>query len=92
MRMFVDSFSGAASDLKRKDRTPLNVLRVLSLHPRVSTWDMSENGWLCLIISQLQKAKLIKSVDEPYPWHKYQLAETGKLVLAKPHEQQTLTP
>lgn len=47
--MLIDSFSGAAADLKPAQRTPEFLLAVLAKRPRVSTWDMSELGWLRLI-------------------------------------------
>jgi len=76
--MFIDSFSGAVVDLPKKERTDKNVISVLTDSPRVSTWDMSENRWLCDIIESLEKRKFIISKDEPYPWHRYKVTEEGK--------------
>jgi len=70
--VFVDSFSGAASDLKGRQRTSENVLRILATHPRISTWDMCEHAWLRRCINDLKTRGLIVSDDtEPYPWLKF---------------------
>lgn len=72
--MILDSFSGAASDLKGAARTDDNVLAVLAKHPRVSTWDMSEHGWLRDRIASLKRKGAIEEVEsEPYPWHRYRV-------------------
>lgn len=71
--IFIDSFSGPAADLKPADRTPSKVLAALRKNPRVSTWDMSEHPWLQGCISILQKQGYIKSVPEPYPWHRWEI-------------------
>lgn len=80
----IDSFSGAASELKGKSRTSDNVLTVLRKHPRVSTWDLSEHRWLFNAINDLKVRKLIVELDEPYPWHRFKaidqaLSETGRV-------------
>lgn len=72
-RIFIDSFSGPASDLKASHRTPAKVLECLKKNPRVSTWDMSEHPWLQGCIAGLEKQGLIKSVPEPYPWHRWEI-------------------
>jgi hypothetical protein len=74
-RIFLDSFSGSASDLPKRQRTPENVLAALRTNPRVSTWEMSEHRWLRDCIYELEKAGRITSVTEPYPWCKYQVNE-----------------
>jgi len=71
--VFLDSFSGAAAELKGKNRTSKNVLSVLAKHPRVSTFDMSDLGWLRDIIESLLQRGLIVEVTEPYPWHRYKV-------------------
>lgn len=79
-RIYLDSFSGAAADLKKDCRTKENVLAALEQHPRVSTWDMSENPWLCRIIRDMKRKGLIVEDDkEPYPWHRYALTDTGRM-------------
>lgn len=77
MTIYLDSFSGKAADLKRKDRTELNVLRCLSESPRLSVWDLSELAWLRNIVSGLRRGGMIVDVDEPFPWHRFQLTEKG---------------
>ena len=81
MRVHLDSFSGAASDLKRGQRSSENVLAVLANRPRVSTWDMSEHDWLRSCIKDLRKRGLIVAETEPYQWHRYSLTEAGRLMV-----------
>lgn len=70
--IYIDSFSGAASDLKRGQRTPENVLTALRRDPRISTWDMCEHPWLRDCISELKSRKLIvEDKSEPYPWLRF---------------------
>lgn len=71
--IFLDSFSGAVADLKPKERTEENVLAVLREHPRVSTWDLSENRWLWTMLARLEKAGKVTSTNEGYPWHRYEV-------------------
>jgi len=67
------SFSGSVADLKNtrydKGRTEENVLKCLAKDPKVSTWDMSENPWLCQIINILESKGLIIVEKAEYPWH-----------------------
>ena len=79
--MRIDSFSGAAADLKPRERNADNVLAVLAKSPRVSTWDMSELAWLRNSISDLQRRGLIERADEPYPWCRYVLTGAGRAAL-----------
>jgi len=73
-RVFIDSFSGPAADLPKGARTPENVLEALRKNGRVSTWDMSENGWLRNCIGQLLKdADIVEIKDEQYPWLRYRV-------------------
>lgn len=74
-RVFLDSFSGPAAELKGGQRTSANVLAALAKNPRVSTWDMSENPWLYACIKELKTAGKIIEKDEPYPWHRYEIVE-----------------
>ena len=70
--IFLDSFSGAAADLKPSKRTPHHVLAALSKDPRVSTFDMSEKPWLVACISSLKASgRITEDKSEPYPWHRY---------------------
>lgn len=80
--IFLDSFSGAASDLKPSQRTRESMLAVLAKSPRVSTWDMSEHCWLRTIIADLKERKMIDELAEPYPWHRYALTDAGCALLA----------
>ena len=77
--MPIDSFSNAtAVDLKQSARNEHNVLYALKYHPRISTFDMSENAWLCTIIRQLENKGFIQSIPEPYPWHLWILTDSGR--------------
>lgn len=77
MKIHIDSFSGKVVDLKRGQRTHENILEVLSKHPRISTWDMGELPWLRNAINELKLYGFIVEQDEPYPWHKYKVTDTG---------------
>lgn len=76
--MFVDSFSGEVSELKGKNRTDENILKVLAKSPMVSTWDMSENAWLWKAIARLKDAGLLIEIKQGYPWHKYEVVVKGE--------------
>lgn len=68
----IDSFSGSAAQLPRGKRTAENVLASLRSNPRVSTFDLSENKWLCGCIAELKNSgQITEDEDEPYPWHLY---------------------
>ena len=64
-------FSSDVIDLKKGERTDENVIAVLKQSPKISTWDMSENSWLCSIINNLVKIGKIKEEKSAYPWHRY---------------------
>ena len=83
--VFIDSFSGAASDLKGKNRTSEKVLEALGRSPRVSTWDMVEHAWLCRCLLDLKKRGLIEEANEPYPWHRYVLTKAGNVLIGRDH-------
>jgi hypothetical protein len=80
-RVIVCNFSGALADLPKGQRTPLAALQVLERHPRVSTFDRGEMPWLNRLLGDLLHQGLIVQVDEPYPWHRYELAATGRQML-----------
>ncbi len=84
-RIFIDSFSGEIADLKRGKRTRENMLAVLARSPLVSTWDMSEHRWLRDEIANMETDGLIISVDQPYPWLRYELTDKGRALLT-PHD------
>lgn len=74
-----DSFSHpTVCDLKKSMRNENGVLYALNYHPRISTWDMSENGWLRDIIDSLEEKKLIRGVRCEYPWHEWKLTKAGE--------------
>lgn len=74
--IFLDTFSGAAAELKRGQRSPENVLDALRRDPRISTWDMSEHPWLCRCIDDLKRTgSITEDKNEPYPWHRFIIKE-----------------
>lgn len=80
----LDSFSGAASDLKGAQRTPDAVLQVLRTKPRVSCFDMTEHGWLRMCIAELVRRGAIRhDGSEPYPWIRYIVLEQPKAEAAQ---------
>jgi len=87
MRAILDSFSGALSDLPKGRRTQQEALQVLSKHPRVSTWDLSEYSWLRGLVFGLFADGLITADPlEPFPWCRYTLTDAGYAALAKAPE------
>lgn len=83
--VFIDSFSGSVSDLKPKQRGDMKkVLEVLSVDPRVSTWDMDDGKRYPLwkTIEKLKDAGYLEDVESHYPWLKYRLTESGKKFLS----------
>jgi len=78
-KIFIDSFTNVTlAELKKSQRNENGVLYALKYHPRVSTWDMSENVWLVDIISTLESKQMIIPVKTEYPWHEWKLTEAGK--------------
>jgi hypothetical protein len=75
--IYLDSFSGAAAELRPGHRSPFDVLEALKRDPRVSTFDMSETPWLRGAIDALKANGAIESVPEPYPWLRYKIKEQG---------------
>ena len=80
-RMIVCSFSGALANLPKANRTPLDALQVLEKHPRVSTFDRCEKPWLNRLLNDLLHRGLIMEINDPYPWHRYELMTTGRQML-----------
>lgn len=83
--VFLDSFSGSISDLKPKQRGDMKkVLEILSVDPRVSTWDMDEGKRFPLwkTIEKLKDAGYLEDVESHYPWLKYRVTELGKEFLS----------
>lgn len=79
MTTYFDSFSGAVADLSKKQQgDPAKVLAVLRKSPLVCTWDMSESPNLCASIQFLLDNGMIKALDEPYPWHKFEITSKGE--------------
>ena len=81
MKVHICSFSSEAAELKKSERTEIGVLTALKINPRISTWDMSENPWLCRKITDLEKNKYILPEDEPYPWHRWSITDKGNKYL-----------
>ena len=81
--VFLDSFSGAIEDMKKKDQSdPVKVLSVLSKHPRFSIYDATGNLVIAKTLTELYLTGLI--VDAPkreYPWFEIEITERGKEAL-----------
>jgi hypothetical protein len=77
-RAFLDSFSGAVTSLPPSQRTDAGVLAALRTHPLVSCFDMSELGWLRVIVAELERRGLVRrEIDPPgYPWIAYRVVAT----------------
>ena len=81
--IFLDSFSGGASDLPRGKRADVDILRALLRDSRVSTFDMSEHRWLSSGIQSLKNDGLLsEDRTEAYPWHRYMVTDAGLSLLA----------
>lgn len=80
--MVIDSFSGSLGELPKGRRTLVYALAVLADDPRVSTFERGA-GWLELLLHELQFNKLvIEDKAEPYPWHRFNLTDAGRQMLA----------
>ena len=75
-KVFIDSFSGSASDIPKSELTQDSVLSALLRDPKLSTWDMSESPKLRAIISKLELSGKIKTVDSAFPWHRWEIINT----------------
>lgn len=81
--IFVDSFVGGLSELRRGKRTPHNALLVLAEDPRVSCFERGER-WLESLLSGLVGLGLV--VEEKgvaYPWCKFHVTDKGRDLIAK---------
>ncbi len=82
MRVHLDSFSGSLGELPKGRRTLVYALAVLADDPRVSTFQRGV-GWLEALLRELQFNKLVmEDHAEPYPWHRFNLTEAGRQMLA----------
>ena len=81
-KVILCSFSGALAGLPRGQRTPLAALRILEKNPRVSAFDRCELPWLNRLLGDLLRQGLVLEIDEPYPWHRYELMTAGRQMLA----------
>lgn len=72
--MHVCSFGSDVEDLKGEDRNESEVLEILKISPRISSFTMSEHyKWLPSLINSMKEKGLIVELEEPYPWHKYKV-------------------
>lgn len=77
-----DKFSGSLGELPNGQRTNLHALRALSDDPRVSTFERG-TGWLESLISDLlSQGLVIEDHTEAYPWHRFNLTDKGRAMLA----------
>jgi hypothetical protein len=80
--IFLDSFSGAAADLKKGQRNEANVLAALAKSPRVSTWDMEAARLRSCLKRLTLDGLIVEDKAEPYPWHRYTVTPAGRAALA----------
>lgn len=80
-RVFIDSFSGPAADLKFGKRNSTNVLHALAADPKVSCFDMSELDWLRRGVETLKSQGLVKNMPAAYPWCRYEVTPEGRAVI-----------
>lgn len=78
----IDTFSGAAADLpRRQHKDELAVMRALVRDPRVSCFDRSEYSTLDRTLVDLKMRSLIVETIEPYPWHRFHVTPEGLKML-----------
>lgn len=78
----VDRFSGSLSELPRGKRTVQHALQALADDPRVSTFDRG-GAWLESLLADLQQQGLVvEDKAEPYPWHRFNVTDAGRQMLA----------
>jgi len=86
-RVILCSFSGSLGELPKGKRTVQNALQVLAADPRVSTFERG-TAWLESLLAELLGLGLVtEDHAEPYPWHRFNLTDEGRAVLA--HKEQT---
>lgn len=81
--MRICSFSTEITHLGKTQRTDTKALLALSANPKISTWDMEEEGWLRDLIKSLKDQNLIIELKADYPFHKYQLTDAGKALIGE---------
>ncbi len=82
--MYLDSFSGAIDGMKRKDQgNAINVLKVLSRHPRFSVFDATANAVIAKTMTYLFCEKYIAGTQPRpgYPWMAVDITEKGQALL-----------
>lgn len=72
MSVHICSFSGAASDIKPKDRNLETLVSVLKKSPKLSVWDMDKK-WLRDMIHEAIKQGLVTETESEYPWYKFEV-------------------
>jgi hypothetical protein len=76
--IFLDTFTSEFSELRPGDRTIAMALQTLARNPRVSTFDRSEHRWVDNLLRMLLQQRLIVEVAERYPWHRFEITNSGK--------------
>lgn len=80
--IFLDSFSGGAADLPRKQMgDELLVLKAIGRDPRLSCFDRSEFPALERSVNALKKAGFIAEVPAAYPWCYFRITDAGVAAL-----------
>ncbi len=80
--MHIDSFTGSLGELPQGKRTTMQALQVLAADSRVSTFERGPR-WLESLLDELRVAGLVaEDLAEPYPWHRFNLTDAGRAMLA----------
>lgn len=82
--VYIDTFSGAIGDMKRKDQADrMKVLAVLAKSPRFSVFDATDNQTIARSLEWLRRGGLI-TIDNSrgFPWSDAVLTESGRAMLA----------
>ena len=77
----IDSFSGRAAELPRKERTVQKLLQALAADPRISAFERG-NYWLANLLREARdRGLIVEDKAEPYPWHRFDLTDAGRQAL-----------
>lgn len=76
--MFIDCFSVGIDDLpKEKQRSTVEVLRVLQKHGRFSCFEASANDVIAATMRNICHGGYIETKDIGYPWTQVKLTQKG---------------
>lgn len=82
--IFLDSFCGALAELPPGRRTVTDGLQALDRDPLVSTFERGAPWLERLIRDMVAEGLAVEDTAEPYPWHRFNLTDAGRQMLASP--------